>query len=170
VAELHLKRDQSESLSELRLLRPNERPRRAHLDPRLNEIIGLLDNLDRYRANVIAMHLSSVIWITIAVLGCLAFARRARRLYCDAAQAGAHERPVDRRASRSRHKQRRLFAGLESLKLGRGGDLVVSDVLGLDPATVAGGRHELLENQLDPERVRKAGAGRHAVEKKRPRS
>jgi hypothetical protein len=67
-------------------------------------------------------------------------------------------------------KQRRLFAGLESLKLGRGGDLVVADVLGLDPATVARGRHELLENQLDPERVRKAGAGRHAVEKNRPRS
>jgi hypothetical protein len=67
-------------------------------------------------------------------------------------------------------KQRRLFAGLESLKLGRGGDLVVADVLELDPATVARGRHELLENQLDPGRVRKAGAGRHPMEKKRPRS
>jgi hypothetical protein len=67
-------------------------------------------------------------------------------------------------------KQRRLFAGLESLKVGRGGDILVAQALGLDPATVARGRHELLENQLDPQRVRKAGAGRKAVEKKRPKS
>ena len=67
-------------------------------------------------------------------------------------------------------KQRRLFAGLESLKLGRGGDDVVAETLGLDPGTVAKGRRELLGNELDPERVRKAGAGRMSVEKKRPRS
>lgn len=67
-------------------------------------------------------------------------------------------------------KQRRLFAGLESLKLGRGGDAVVAETLGLDPATVAKGRRELLGNDLDPDRVRQAGAGRKAVEKKRPRS
>jgi hypothetical protein len=67
-------------------------------------------------------------------------------------------------------KQRRLFAGLESLKLGRGGDDIVADTLGLDPGTVAKGRRELLGNELDPERVRKAGAGRKPVEKKRPRS
>jgi hypothetical protein len=60
-------------------------------------------------------------------------------------------------------KQRRLFAGLESLKLGRGGDLLVAETLGLDPATVAKGRHELLENKLDPDRVRRAGGGRKAV-------
>jgi hypothetical protein len=67
-------------------------------------------------------------------------------------------------------KQRRLFAGLESLKLGRGGDDIVAETLGLDPGTVAKGRRELLGNELDPERVRKAGAGRKPVEKKRPRS
>lgn len=67
-------------------------------------------------------------------------------------------------------KQRRLFAGLESLKLGRGGDLLVAETLGLDPATVAKGRRELLENEPDTGRVRKTGAGRRAVEKKRPRS
>lgn len=37
-------------------------------------------------------------------------------------------------------KQRRLFAGLESLKIGPGGDLLVAETLGLDPATVARGR------------------------------
>ncbi|MGH9562238.1 MAG: hypothetical protein ACRD3S_12360, partial [Terracidiphilus sp.] len=67
-------------------------------------------------------------------------------------------------------KQRRLFAGLESIKLGRGGDLLISELLGLDPATVAKGRQELLSNDPDPGRVRKAGGGRKAVEKKRPRS
>ena len=67
-------------------------------------------------------------------------------------------------------KQRRLYAGLESLKLGPGGDLMVAHALGLDPATVAKGRRELGGNQLDPERVRNAGGGRKAVEKKRPRS
>ena len=67
-------------------------------------------------------------------------------------------------------KQRRLFAGLESLKLGRGGDDIVAATLGLDPGTVAKGRRELLGNELDPERVRKAGAGRKPVEKQRPKS
>jgi hypothetical protein len=67
-------------------------------------------------------------------------------------------------------KQRRLFVGLESLKLGRGGDLLIAQTLGLDPATVAKGRRELLAQQVDPKQIRKAGAGRKAVEKKPPRS
>lgn len=67
-------------------------------------------------------------------------------------------------------KQRRLFAGLESLKLGRGGDQLVAETLGLNPATVAKGRHELLENRINPGRVRRAGGGRKAVEKKHPKS
>ena len=67
-------------------------------------------------------------------------------------------------------KQRRFFAGLESVKLGPGGDLLVAETLGLDRATVARGRRELLDNQLDTGRIRKAGAGRKAVEKKHPRS
>ena len=67
-------------------------------------------------------------------------------------------------------RQRRLFGGLESLKLGRGGDLLVAQMLGLDPATVAKGRRELLENQSATGRLRRAGAGRKSVEKKRPKS
>jgi hypothetical protein len=64
-------------------------------------------------------------------------------------------------------RQQRLFAGLESLKLGRGGDRLIAEMLGLDPATVAKGRRELVEDRPDPERVRKTGGGRKAVEKKR---
>jgi hypothetical protein len=37
----------------------------------------------------------------------------------------------------------------------------------LDVSTVARGRKELIEQDVDTERVRKAGGGRHPVEKKR---
>lgn len=64
-------------------------------------------------------------------------------------------------------QQRRLFAGLESLKLGRGGDLRIADLLGLHPQTVAKGRRDLIERDIVVERTRKKGAGRKPVEKKR---
>lgn len=67
-------------------------------------------------------------------------------------------------------QQRRLFAGLESLQHGHGGDRRMAELLGLDAATVARGRHELLTGQVLRERVRRAGAGRKPVEKKRPTS
>lgn len=66
-------------------------------------------------------------------------------------------------------KQRRLYAGLESLKLGYGGDRKVAEFLGIDVHTVARGREQLLASDFEPARIRKAGAGRKAVEKKRPR-
>lgn len=67
-------------------------------------------------------------------------------------------------------QQRRLFAGLESLAQGRGGDRRMAELLGLDVATVARGRKELLCGQILRQRVRQAGAGRPGVEKKRPMS
>jgi len=67
-------------------------------------------------------------------------------------------------------KQRRLYAGLESLKLGYGGDQRVAAFLGLDPHTVARGRRELLEHDLEVDRIRKAGGGRKGLEKKHPKS
>jgi hypothetical protein len=67
-------------------------------------------------------------------------------------------------------QQRRLFAGLESLKWGHGGDRKVADLLGLDVSTVARGRRALLEEDVEVDRVRKPGGGRKPVEKKRPRS
>lgn len=66
-------------------------------------------------------------------------------------------------------KQRRCYAGLESMKLGWGGDQRLSALLGLDPQTVARGRRELLEGDLDAERIRRAGGGRKPLEKKRPK-
>ena len=66
-------------------------------------------------------------------------------------------------------QQRRLYAGLESLKLGRGGDRQLADFLDLDPHTVARGRQQLLSQDVEGERARKAGAGRKRVEKKRPK-
>jgi hypothetical protein len=67
-------------------------------------------------------------------------------------------------------KQRRLYAGLESLKLGYGGDQRIADFIGMDPHTVAKGRRELEERDVDIERIRKAGGGRKPTEKKRLRS
>lgn len=61
---------------------------------------------------------------------------------------------------------RRLFAGLEALKIGRGGDARVAALLGVDPHTVAKGRVELLGEDIDPTRIRKPGGGRRAAEKK----
>ena len=64
-------------------------------------------------------------------------------------------------------KQRRLYAGLEALKTGRGGDSRISKLLGLDVGTVAKGRRELLEQDIEVERVRAIGGGRKPVKKKR---
>lgn len=67
-------------------------------------------------------------------------------------------------------KQRRLYAGLEALKTGRGGDARIAELLGLDVGTVARGRRELLAQDVEVERVRAAGGGRKPVEKKRRKS
>ena len=64
-------------------------------------------------------------------------------------------------------KQRRLYAGLESFKLGRGGDRRMAEFLGLHVHTVARGRRELLCGDVQQEGVRRKGAGRKAVGKKR---
>ena len=66
-------------------------------------------------------------------------------------------------------QQRRLYAGLESLKLGRGGDRQLADFLDLAPHTVARGRQQLLAQDVEVDRARRAGGGRKPVEKKRPK-
>src|SRR5450755_1187934 len=63
-------------------------------------------------------------------------------------------------------RQRRLYAGLESLKLGRGGDRRLAGFLDLDPHTVARGRQQLLAQDVEVSRARRAGGGRKPVEKK----
>jgi len=66
-------------------------------------------------------------------------------------------------------QQRRLYAGLESLKFGRGGDQKLAELLQLDAHTVARGRKQLLAQEVEWKRVRKPGGGRKLVEKKRPK-
>ncbi len=63
-------------------------------------------------------------------------------------------------------RQRRLYAGLESLRHGRGADGRVAAQLGLAPATVAKGRQQLLSGDYPTERIRKPGGGRKPLEKK----
>ena len=65
-------------------------------------------------------------------------------------------------------QQRRLFAGLESIRRGHGGDTLLGDFLGLDVHTVARGRQQLLEQNVVPGQTRRAGGGRTSTEKKRP--
>jgi len=63
-------------------------------------------------------------------------------------------------------KQKRLYAGLESIKLGYGGDQVISDLLELDCHTVAKGRKEIMAHDLKVENIRKRGGGRSSIKKK----
>jgi hypothetical protein len=65
-------------------------------------------------------------------------------------------------------QQRRLFAGLESIRLGHGGDTLLGDFLGLDVHTVARGRQQLLHHHVVSGRSRRTGGGRTPAEKKRP--
>lgn len=65
-------------------------------------------------------------------------------------------------------KQRRLYAGFESLKWGPGGDAAIAAITGLNSKTVARGRRELLSRNILPDRVRAPGGGRPSVEKKTP--
>lgn len=64
-------------------------------------------------------------------------------------------------------QQRRIYAGLEALKVGRGSDRWIAELLDLNPATVARGRRELLAGKVLVNRSRKKGGGRKAYEKKR---
>ena len=67
-------------------------------------------------------------------------------------------------------KQRRLYAGLESIKLGHGGDQKIARLFGMDMHTVAKGRKELWGGEIETDRVRRVGGGRKFLEKKRRKS
>ena len=67
-------------------------------------------------------------------------------------------------------RQRRLYAGLESLKIGHGGDEHIALLFGMDRHTVARGREELLGDSEPTEGVRCGGGGRPSAEKKSPTS
>ncbi len=63
-------------------------------------------------------------------------------------------------------KQRRLYVGFESIKLGRGGDKKISIISDMDVKTISKGRKELLSNDITFERIREEGAGRPSIKKK----
>lgn len=63
-------------------------------------------------------------------------------------------------------RQRRLFAGIEALQFGRGAERWIAHLLGIHHQTVSKGRRELLEGDVDFNRVRRKGGGRPPIEKK----
>ena len=57
-------------------------------------------------------------------------------------------------------RQRRLFAGFESLRLGHGGDRRVAESFGMSAKTVAKGRQQQLRGEVGPASIRKPGGER----------
>jgi hypothetical protein len=62
-------------------------------------------------------------------------------------------------------KQRRLYAGLESLRVSHGGDRQIAELLALNEKTVAKGRKELLEGEIAIDSTRRKGGGRKTIKK-----
>ena len=63
-------------------------------------------------------------------------------------------------------RQRRLYSGLESARLGYGGDQYIAELFGIDRHTVARGRDELMRAEPCTDQIRQAGAGRPSAKKK----
>jgi hypothetical protein len=70
----------------------------------------------------------------------------------------------------SQENNRRLVAGLEAMRVGRGGITKVSRITGLDRNTIARGIRELREGRPAMGRIRRAGGGRKKAGKKGPRT
>ena len=70
--------------------------------------------------------------------------------------------------SRLDEQQRRWYVGLESKKIGHGGDSLLSQITGMDVETIRRGRRELEEDlpNRPTDRIRLEGGGRPRVEKK----
>ena len=62
-------------------------------------------------------------------------------------------------------KQKRIYLGFESMKLGHGGDVKLSRLTGIDVRTIAKGRQELKSKNITPDRIREPGAGRPSIKK-----
>jgi hypothetical protein len=74
--------------------------------------------------------------------------------------------------SRLDEQQRRWYVALESKQIGHGGDVLLSQITGLDVETIRRGRRELDTELAErpSERVRLPGGGQPPVEKKPRRS
>jgi len=70
--------------------------------------------------------------------------------------------------SRLDEQQRRWFAKLESNRIGRGGDTLLSQITGIDEKTIRRGREELAASLVErpTDRIRLPGGGRPATGKK----
>lgn len=64
-------------------------------------------------------------------------------------------------------RQKRLYLGLESMKVGRGGDVRIAQITGMNVKTIARGRRELQSKDVTQDRIRRVGAGRPALKKTR---
>jgi len=84
-----------------------------------------------------------------------------------AAKQAEHHR-INLFLSRLDEQQRRWYAALEAEKLGHGGIELLSKITGLNVNTISRGRQELAQelNGRPSDRIRLAGGGRKAVEKK----
>ena len=167
----------------------------SHREVRFSSFGTLLDTtvalVDRSPAGYFADELEELVQVTVkdALRQLVAMGRLQRRSWEDRYLYGAAERGrwqeqwTARQAQADElpaavalfyglldEQQRRLYAGLESLERGHGGDQRMAELLGLDVATVARGRRELLAGKVLKDRVRRAGGGRKPLEKKRPSS
>jgi hypothetical protein len=72
--------------------------------------------------------------------------------------------------SRLDEQQRRWYVALESMKIGHGGDGVLSQITGMSVETIRRGREELESDLVGrpADRVRLPGGGRMPLEKKTP--
>jgi hypothetical protein len=64
-------------------------------------------------------------------------------------------------------RQKRLYLGLESIKVGHGGDARIAQITGVNVKTIARGRQELQRKDITQNRIRRVGAGRPALKKNR---
>ena len=62
-------------------------------------------------------------------------------------------------------RDRRLYLGLESIRLGHGGDAQIARLGDVDVKTVALGRRQLLADDVTADGIREAGAGRPPLKK-----
>lgn len=93
---------------------------------------------------------------------------RACRSHADSPTKQLHAR-INLLISTLDERQRRLYVGLESQRLGRGGDRTLAEITGLSVDTIAAGRRELATAHLST-RIRTLGGGRPRAEKKTRRS
>jgi len=89
---------------------------------------------------------------------------------CTRAASHPHQvlhRRMNRFLSRLNEQQRRWYVALESMKVGHGGDTLLSQITGLHVDTIRRGREELADDlQSRPsDRVRLPGAGRPPLKK-----